>query len=260
MIDRKIPILFGEPVSWTLLCEDEQPSYIQELHNKYEGRIFIIGNGPSLLTQDLTSLSIEHTFVCNNFFKWKEAPFIPDFYAVNYQELKKGRIDPIPKDHDIQTGMRFILNSGEEPEDTEPGWMMVYKANFFEELINDREGKPEFQGLNSPMLRVPSSATSPLVMACLAIWLGFREIYFLGCEQTSNYVFNKNDGQRWPILDMYGGFRWQRFYEYFTEKGLVISDCTPNGLLNKPLTYTPLNMALGKVKNRKAFEWEASHV
>lgn len=65
--------------------------------NRYKGeRCFIIGNGPSLNTLDLTKLKNEFTFAVNGiFYKKDEMGFDPTFYVVEDSSVMKENIDAI---------------------------------------------------------------------------------------------------------------------------------------------------------------------
>jgi len=61
-----------------------QPQSIRDLHNTCSGRVFILGNGPSIRDQLplLHKLRGEATFGCNTLLSWKELPFTPTYYGV----------------------------------------------------------------------------------------------------------------------------------------------------------------------------------
>jgi len=177
----------------------------------------------------------EDTFVVNNFFR-SRYPIIPTYYAANFVEWKEKRIDPVPEANWVWSELRFFLNSG--PFTDTPGWIEVQKTN--------AGADAGVVGLGEDVLTtIPSSATSPYVMAQLGGWMGYDEIYFLGCEQTDGYWYAEGDHRphaNW--LDHLKGKRWQILKDSYTKAGKEIWDCTPDGLLNDILGYKPLEEVL----------------
>ena len=51
----------------------EVPPWVQDVHNKYSGRCFLMGTGPSLASQVhlMPKLSNEYLFTCNRMRLWK---------------------------------------------------------------------------------------------------------------------------------------------------------------------------------------------
>ncbi len=219
------------------LGEVQKDDQLQALRNTKSGRLFVIGNGPSLMEQvDLMpQMNKEDTFVVNNFFR-KYQPFTPTYYAANFVEWKEKRIDPVPGPSYVISGLRFFLNSG--PFTDTPGWIQVQK-----DRSNANVG---VLGLGETVLTtIPTCATSPYVMAQLGGWMGYDEIYFLGCEQTNGYWYDKTAHRphaNW--LDRINGKSWAILKEQYTKAGKEIWDCTPNGLLNGLLGYKPLEEVL----------------
>ena len=211
---------------------------LQVLRGTHSGRIWIIGNGPSLRGQweTLGRMNDEPTFVVNSFFREPPPGLRPTFYAANYVVWKEGRVKPTPETNQVSSGLRFFLNSG--PYLAVPGWVMVLKKN-----AAPGEG---VLGLGEEVLhRIPSSATSPYVMAQLAGWMGFNEIYFLGCEQTDGYFYDREEHRDTPyFLDRFKGERWRILKRKYEAAHIKVRDCTPGGLLNNILGYEVLEEVL----------------
>lgn len=210
---------------------------LQALRNRYTGRIWIVGNGPSLKTQTdlLPELEHEKTWVVNSFFR--DSPnFIPTFYAANYVVWRDRRIHPVPEADWVTSGLRFFLNSGEHVNT--PGWIQVLKRNATREDGVAGVGEQQLE-------TIPSSATSPYVMAQLAGWMGFTTIYFIGCEQTDGYFYDADENRDTPyFLDRFNGDRWRKLKKIYTDLGREVWDCSPDGNLNGILGYIPLEEAL----------------
>lgn len=96
------PARIGTTASFILDKEerlDLPPDYerLRAFKDRYRGeRCFIIGNGPSLNTLDLTRLKDEHTFAVNSiFYKADEMGFDPTFYVVEDSSVMRENIEAI---------------------------------------------------------------------------------------------------------------------------------------------------------------------
>ena len=100
-----------------------------------------------------------------------------------------------------------------------------------------------FLGLTEAELpRFPTGRTTPLTLAQLAAWMGYREFYFLGIEQTRGYCYDpaiantdsggefpgdKNPKYRIAIKDCAKIMR-----QAIESAGGSVHDCTTGGILN----------------------------
>ena len=209
---------------------------MNEWHNIAEGRIFILGTGPSLGEQLplLHKLAGEATFGCNSLPKWDLLPFTPTYYGVTdirYQSDMDRLVFPSMKMH------RFNVQwDGDEPHN-----------DAFIRVAKDRAenvASVGFTGTGDVLPPIPSGRTSPITLAQLAAWMGYREFYFLGIEQTRGYVHDPNatmsmtDRQKFP-LDKSPRYQLaiqrcaERMRQDMEAAGGAVYDCTPGGLLNE---------------------------
>jgi hypothetical protein len=206
------------------------------LHNIASGRIFILGNGPSLILQRtlLERLQDEATFCCNGFPFWEPLPFIPTYYGVSDMHERK----LVDKFSWPALDMRKF----------QVGWYPNEHHELFEWVQKDPNGSQVkssgFQGLGDTLPPLPTGRTTPLTLAQLAAWMGYREFYFLGVEQTRGYAhdpsatwsitkrsefpLDKNPKYRLSVQDCFIRARAD-----IEEAGGSIFDCTPGGLLNE---------------------------
>lgn len=162
--------------------------------NKYCGRrCFILGNGPSLASLDFGQLSDEVTFTFNqitrnpdfaalrtNFHFWSDDKFY-------YLDARK------PEDRELLDVMRAVNTEGNRP-------VVFYTLPAREPLIQkyrlDREldiyyysnrgaeiGSSVRQNLE-PTHPFPDLPTTVHYAVCIAVYMGFQEIYLLGCDCT----------------------------------------------------------------------------
>jgi hypothetical protein len=213
-----------------------QPEGIVALHNTQEGRCFILGNGPSLIAQLplLEKLGKESTFVCNGMVNWDALPFTPSYFVVTDLYKKKILTD-------------FARRAWEGVSRYQIGWEDSYKAPEFEWILKAYDAKQihphGFVGLDDYLPAIPTGRTTPLTIAQFAAWIGYRELYFLGIEQTVGYCYNPaaTESPQGHSLDYNSNPRYQNSIQRcFTRArhdleavGGAIYDCTPQGFLNR---------------------------
>ena len=208
---------------------------VLDMHNSKSGRVFVLGNGPSLLLDDLTSLKNEDTFTCNSFLRWHERPFDPTYHGItdvyDPKELElcayRGQAPETQRFHIGWPGDAYPRNDA---------FIWVEKAA--ESVHMDVVG---FAGLDAELPSIPTGRTSPFTNAQLAAWMGYREFYFLGIEQTVwGYVdepeatkthrgLDKNPNPKIFLAVQRCAHRMRADIEAV---GGVVYDCTPGGLLN----------------------------
>lgn len=160
----------------------------KKLKNKYQGkRCFLIGNGPSLNQMDLTKLKDEYTFVLNFFYRHKNLKEItPKFYSLMEppKNLTKYSVDINKFLEEINEAFREI--------DTKMFFRVDFKEYFEKNglfpnkeiyyLLPDR-GILKTLKINGDVSKYYSFADASISNAvCIAAYLGFNEIYLIGCD------------------------------------------------------------------------------
>lgn len=157
--------------------------------NKYNGkRCFILGNGPSLNTVDFSVLKNEYVFTVNRLmrldnFKNLNSNFhlYADLHAFG---LRKGF------DNDSKVILQEMLSLGKDVE--------LFLPLEAEQIIRrnkyDKKLKINFFKIGSPFIKgnrnidlmntIPSFNTVVQYAIAIAIYMGFKEIYLLGCDGT----------------------------------------------------------------------------
>lgn len=162
--------------------------------NKYHGkRCFIVGTAPSIKKMDLTLLKNECTFVVNRGFLLEEQGLTePTFYGIadKYAYQNYGdAIDPSRYQHS------FVI--GDIPwshKCSNVSFLNMYTRNTVFKKIH----KGFFQkDLNSPL---SYSSTVVLHMLQIAVWLGFKEIHFIGVDnnfsQPNMHFYKDTQGEK----------------------------------------------------------------
>ncbi|MDO5519369.1 MAG: DUF115 domain-containing protein [bacterium] len=159
-------------------CLTSNDQKLLSYKHKYKGKkCFLIGNGPSLSTDDLELLDHEYTFACNRIYKlFASTTWRPSFYCLIDGIISKYESNDIAKyiQCPIFTNKsisRRLMKKGMIDE------RIIYSNNLG--LSNYKISKDFFN------YYIPSGATVMTYMIELAIYMGFHEIYLLGVDCTS---------------------------------------------------------------------------
>ena len=165
------------------LCVSENSRLLRSYHNKHKGeRCFLIGNGPSLRISDLEGLQKngEITFGCNLVTKvFGETSWRPDYYFLIDRICAKFQSE------EINEAIRDI-----------PLFTNITTYNIFREkpsnpVILYNIAKPKYKVKRSPLAYyIPSGSTVMSLMIEMAVYMGFSEIYLVGCDCTSTFSGN----------------------------------------------------------------------
>jgi hypothetical protein len=212
------------------------------LHDSAEGRgCLVLGNGPSLIGQlGLLRESRLPIFTCNGYGFWVGAPE-PTYHGVSdvrtWGGLEKVRFPHWQRT--IRFNVQFERDStGSDNWAEHEGWLTVKKAP--DNIQVERHG---LVGFGDELPPIPTARTTPMTLISVAIWLGYRDIYLAGVEQTRGYAWNPQEttsaivGADFP-LDKNPRYQLavqrnaKRVREDIESHGGSIYDCTPDGLLN----------------------------
>ena len=174
-------------------------NYLQktlQFSHKYEGkRCFIIGNGPSLSKDDLDTLYIndEITFASNRVYKmYPITNWRPSFYSVCDKDLyidNSGIIDNL--DNTIKFIPLDLISSVNNKE------QYYYYLRYPFKLLKKY---PKFSSDFSKKFGEGNTVTYHLLQ--IAVCMGFKEIYLLGCDFSYNIGIDeagnivRNDNQK----------------------------------------------------------------
>jgi hypothetical protein len=184
----------------------------RKLKNKYQGkRCFLIGNGPSLNQMDLIKLRNEYTFVFNFFYLHKDFNKIkPKFYCL-MEPLKNltkynvninkffPEINKAFKNIDVKMFFRVDIKRYIESN-------KLFLNKNIHYLLADR-GILKTLIINDDISKYYSFADASINNAiCIAVYLGFSEIYLVGCDydiilckDIKHFYENELSGGRSPL-------------------------------------------------------------
>ncbi len=185
---------------------------------------------------------------CNGMPHWQELPFEPTYHALTDVPLYKW-LNRSAGPHWKHTQRFAFHRNGEDEHELfhtvpmEPDNIQVHSYGM--------------AAMNDEWELMRTARTTPLTIAQIAWWMGYREFYYLGIEQSRGYAWapdqltsNNNRSEfpadknpRYSYAIMRCG---RRMREDIESKGGTIYDCTPKGLLNPT----------GKEVTRRGISWQ----
>lgn len=160
-------------------------------------RCFIIGNGPSLIEEDLGSLAAETLFTVNNLQAAKVGAPTPRYHVISDRRFFS--VDPdLPEDREMYETLWSIMAGADAPI----SFMPSSEHGFIDNVSAGRDKNiryfcnplyfSEYYQFSVDLTRVIPRFSSVVQHAILiAAFMGFRRIYLLGCD-TTNIVANVN--------------------------------------------------------------------
>jgi len=160
--------------------------YMAKIHNSHPGEMcFVIGNGPSLTAEDLTTLHENNidTFAVNRIFKiFPQTPWRPTYYvstdAVMIRDMLSD-VEAIPSEKFIPLQNKYYLG------------IKVRGAHYFFRNDNRAKDQPEGFGLDCTE-QVNMRGTVTIACIQLAIHMGYRKICLLGIDHNFDKVITEN--------------------------------------------------------------------
>ena len=207
---------------------------IKKLKNKYEGeRCFIIATGPSMTKEDLVKLKYEYTFGCNSLAKiFPELGWETTFFGIQDQSVYKKLIRDI---QNLKSTVLFISNNTPFIDrlscDNYP-----YELNIYNQKTETNNFVYKFS--DDPFKEVCGGFTIVYSLLQIAVYLGFKEIYLLGCD--CNYDDDKakrhfiesghyDPGYKTVGLKMIDAYKVAK--QYADNHGVKIYNATRGGML-----------------------------
>ena len=200
-----------------------------ELKDKYSGqRCFLIGAGPSIATTDLSKLKNEYTFVVNEFEKTSQHKVLsPSFHIIsesNYY-IEGGPeywLNRFKEESDIiSVETTMIINLRAIPFMEKHGLFQKHNVYYVGTQGIFSEKLPFNIGLNK---YIPNPKNSILLCLVAAIWMGFNEIYLLGCEHSFlARPLDKKRGLSWRATHNLNDIGDEALKKYLDPKSIALN-------------------------------------
>ena len=189
---------------------------IRKYRNKFKGkRCFVVGNGPSLNTLDLSLLENEYSFGVNGiFYKTEEMGYKPTFYVVEDIHVVNDNIDAINK---YEAEHKFFP-SIYWPKIRNNSRTIFFNMNrSFYESTSSYYTIPRFSADCSERIYCGQSVT--IINLQLAYYMGFEEVYLVGMDFSyqipdsadieGNHITSREDDLNHFHPDYFGkGKKW----------------------------------------------------
>lgn len=165
------------------LCRTENSKLLYSYKNKHKGeRCFLVGNGPSMRLSDLEGLQKngEITFGCNLVTKaFDQTTWRPDYYFLIDRICAKFQSEEINE------------AIGDIPLFTNITTYNIFREKPKNPVILYNIAKDKYKVKRSPLAYyIPSGSTVMSLMIEMAVYMGFSEIYLIGCDCTSTFTGN----------------------------------------------------------------------
>ncbi len=194
------------------------------LKNKIQGRCFILGSGPSINEIDIKRFADEQTFMVNTFSKHAD---FSSLKHTNYIIIDSGlpskpsyeMVTDVSRKAVKNTNIFFNVNDKEELEKSG----LFKNQNIY--YISAQGIMSRYFDFNINIDRtIPAPKNSVLLCIIIAVYMGFKEIYLLGCEHNFlSYDFWTQDHKEQDNHYDFGHFQKENSEE--TEpKGFKIVD------------------------------------
>ncbi len=240
----------------------------KKFYNIHKGeRCFIIGNGPSLKDFDFSLLSSEITFTVNQFSRFENFEKI----NINYHVFSDERFFALDENNpsDLET-LKYLQKIGQANSNIQffskynsrdyienSKYFMNYSVNYYTDGLIFYDNYNLDCDICKP---IPWFPTCIDYCIFIAMYMGFKEIYLLGCDCTGflrvatiadnskdfSYGYNVSESEERRLkkqLETYGVadeleihaklFRYYEYMEKFSVRNNVkIINCTDGGILN----------------------------
>lgn len=204
--------------------------------NKYRGkRCFIVATGPSLTLEDLNLLKNEICFGVNSVVKlFSRTEWRPTFYGIQDAGVYKN-LEGIINQERMETV--FISETLSKQFNVKEEYIKFNHFSCFHR--SHREMMPKIVGFSNDVEEIVYDGYSVTYsMLQIACYMGFDEIYLLGCDCNypingkqhiieSGHVDNKS-----AIIGKYMIYAYKKALPYLKKKNIKVYNCTRGGMLN----------------------------
>lgn len=217
----------------------ENPKYewIKTLENKYQGeRCFVVATGPSLTIDDLDLIKNEYGFGMNScILAFNKTSWRPNFYAIQdeyvYEKLER-ELNNISGE-DLK---EIWVSENVASKISLSKRFKIFSLHYLDHKMFHPKGFGEFKFSNDCYSCIYDGYTITFSIMQLACYMGFKEIYLLGCDCDYNQKKGHfvEYGHKDPKSAIMGDKMIQGHYEFkkFADSiGVKVINCTRGGML-----------------------------
>lgn len=184
----RIPVIITGKMRKYGLIRDKNTVELERYKNSHLGeRCVLVANGPSLLPEDLDKIKGEWTFGCNKiYYMFPKTQWRPDFYCVLDERYIERSQDEIFSQIDMPIFTNDVVYKKISEKNRE-GKKILYSRQIHYERFQAWPHLLEYTYATN------QGTVLSFVMA-LAIYMGFKEIYVLGADNTATVAGNHFSG------------------------------------------------------------------
>ena len=214
---------------------DPRYIWIKDYENKYAGqRCFVVATGPSLTFSDLDMIKDEYSFSMNAaILALDKTEWRPDFYSIGDGNVF-GNIKEAVLQH---TELNIVVDSAIKTSHNLPDWIKAYPMHLLDHRLLNWKRNPQWtfsDDCYGALYHVPSIVFYVLQFAC---YMGFKEIYLLGCDCNYNlpsaHFIEYHDDNLLPAKSFGNELitTHEAFKKYADSRGIKVINCTRGGML-----------------------------
>ena len=206
---------------------------LRDLRNIYRGqRCFIIGNGPSLCTEDLERLHNEVTFAANRIYRiFDDTSWRPDYYVAFEPEFVSNNIDELVN---VKVKKDRFLNYRGYRDNV----LNTYWINCTSQFCIEKESIKSISFSDDISKYVGDGYSVTFTILQIALYMGFSEIYLLGMDhnkgdtRTNHYYIEKKTDYNTPTFWDGMEYAYSLAKEHAEKDGKRIINLTRGGQLD----------------------------
>ena len=214
-------------------------NYLRDLKNTHEGeRCFIVATGPSLTYEDLHAIKDEYSFGMNScVLALEKTDWIPSLYGIQDEYVYLKVKEVLMQEAKIRLKDKILVADTMAKLCPETAIFHQFPHTFMDHKYDHKKtGIVRFSQDCDIIVYDGYSILFSLMQ--IAVYMGFKEIYLLGCDCT--YKGNKKNfiehGAIDPNFDIAGMrliYVHSKFKEYADSIGVKVYNCTRGGMLEE---------------------------
>ncbi len=227
---------------------DDNLKSLQKFKNKYKDkRCFVIATGPSLKISDLEKLNNEITFGMNSVcYLYEKTDWRPTFYGIQ-DGVALDRVKTVLMNQE-SSHYFFNYKYRRKVEKNLKSLMSNNRVSFFPlnyKLHGSRlDYKTQTKGFSNDIYKeVIDGYTITYTMIQIAVYMGFKEIYLLGCDNSfskpgAKHFFKHEDDEkvslnRWKLIEKRMTSAYKEAKQFADKNGIKIINATRGGNLEE---------------------------
>lgn len=217
---------------------DENYRKLRELKDTHHGeKCFIVATGPSLRMEDLQLIKNEFSFGMNSsILAFDKTEWRPSLYGIQDEYVYEALRTEIEKQSKLDLKNRIIVGDNIKKKFDVPADWRVFHLHYLDHKMYHKNGYGTFEFFEDCYAAVNDGYSITLSLLQIACYMGFSEIYLLGCD--CNYNLPKahfiENGYNDPHASIMGDKMIQAHFEFnkFAEaNGVSVVNCTRGGML-----------------------------